>query len=210
MIHATSMLGFHRFDSAGNVFSSTYTDRAGRGKYEIQKFDKDLKFVKTLASRDWVAPQFFQLGDPFQITGKDEIIYGHSEVYEINVYDDAGDLIKIISKDFSRERIPQEEKSVVTKKGVMPGVFDEIPDYYAPYHYFEVDEEGRIIVLQRYRLTGDRKSIFDVFDPEGRYLASFSLNPYKSSLWANKRLYTIEEDTEGLPIVRVRTVVWKH
>jgi hypothetical protein len=47
-----------------------------------------------------------------------------------------------------------------------------------------------------------------VFDPEGKYIARFTLK-YWAIVWKKQKLYTIEEDEEGYQIVKRYSVGWK-
>jgi hypothetical protein len=73
------------------------------------------------------------------------------------------------------------------------------------------DDLGRIIVHAYSEFAADpsykTESHFDIFDKDGRYLASFSY-PFKTliekpMLWKAGKFYTVEQDEEGyLSIVR--------
>ena len=83
------------------------------------------------------------------------------------------------------------------------------PEYYEPFYRFYIDEEGRIIVNTHYRLVGDKENAFDILSPEGKFLATIQLKYFSTCLWANKRLYAVEEDEGGFPVVKVYRVIWK-
>jgi hypothetical protein len=73
------------------------------------------------------------------------------------------------------------------------------------------DDSGRIFVLSHSGIADDpsqaRKTVFDVFDQEGRYIAiirhQFKALIEKPMLWNGGKFYTVEQDEAGfLYIVR--------
>jgi hypothetical protein len=204
-----NLSGPFKFDSHGDLFDFVFAQANGRRAYQLTKIDAQLQPIKILASVDWVPPQYFQAGHFFVRTVNDQIALGRSERYQIDVFDDAGNLLRKIRRDQNAEKIPKEERDAVSSARGMQGMFDKMPEYYAPYYMLYSDEQGRIIVHTRYQLTGKKEWTYDVFSPEGKFFATFRLKPAKFLWWANQRLYTIEENEEGFPMIRVRRVIWK-
>jgi len=86
------------------------------------------------------------------------------------------------------------------------------PDHCPAIFGLAVDETGRI-------LTGTFESpdpqqdyyFFDVFDPEGRYIARFpvELSDFRIPVvWKKGRLYAISKDLEGYPVIKRYRVTW--
>jgi hypothetical protein len=69
----------------------------------------------------------------------------------------------------------------------------------------QVDSEGRI-----YALDGKDCAI-KVFDPDGRFVAQFSLGPEEFSMQARagKLLTLVREDVEGIPLIKRYAIVWE-
>ena len=72
------------------------------------------------------------------------------------------------------------------------------------------DDSGRIFVLSFSGIAEDpskeRKTVFDVFDQEGRYIAMIR-HPFKALiekpiLWKDGKFYTVEQDEAGFPYYR--------
>jgi hypothetical protein len=211
-LSSKSALANMQIDSEGNVFALAFVIRDGQGKYELQKFDPNLNYLKTLISCDrspyWCC---FIAGPTFAITNKDLIVYGHPEKYELKIFDNEGRLIQKIQKNHNPVRIPKEETESAAK--TIPSAMSTInvvwPEYYEPFYKLYIDEEGRIIVNTHYRLVGNKEKTFDVFSSDGKFLTTINLNYFSTCLWTNGRLYALEEDDDGFPIVRVYRVIWK-
>jgi hypothetical protein len=195
-----------KVDSRGNIFAVCAAYRDGQTRYEVQKFDPNLKYLRTFASHNWTKPSYFASQATFTITKADLVVYGNPETYELKIFNNDGKLLRRILKEKKLVRIPREEIEIVAR---LPKVDDKLPEYYMPFYFFYVDEEGRIIVYAHGKLGGNRERTFDIFSPEGKFLATISLGYHTACLWANRRLYAIEEDKDGLPIVKAYRVMWK-
>ncbi len=205
--------GDMQIDSKGNIFLIVVAFRDGQRRRELQKFDSNLKYIKTFDYMDSPMERevaFFKAAPSFAILKGDLIAYGSPEKdYEIKIYNNEGILIKRILREFSHDKIPQKEIEFANK-GVSKKLEIYIPEYYSPYYKIFGDSEGRIITLRRYKLIENVVS-YDVFSPEGKYLTTKTLKAdfYEyGCLWRNNKLYVMGEDEEGLPIVRVYRIKW--
>lgn len=88
------------------------------------------------------------------------------------------------------------------------GTWDGLPEYYAPCYNVQTDEVGRILVKTRSKITGIKECVYDVFNSEGRFLATVNLKNAGFRLWANQRLYAIEEDNDGFWVVKAYRIKW--
>jgi len=211
MLHADCSLAALRFDSAGNVYAFTAVLEADRARYELRKFDPGLKFIRVMASygRAFVICCFIEEAH-FTVTNDDHVIYGFAKDYELKVFDDQGRLIRRILKDHRPAKIPSDEiESLKRRHKSLPPEYYVWPKYYPPFSGFWLDEEGRIIVRTRPSMEKDDEGVFDVFSPEGKFMATFRMKDSHHCLWANKRLYAVDEDENGYPFVRVSRVNWK-
>ncbi|MEN6311628.1 MAG: hypothetical protein ABFD80_08855, partial [Acidobacteriota bacterium] len=95
-------------------------------------------------------------------------------------------------------------------KGVPPGMDVFIPEYYAPFYHVISNGQGRIITLARVYYEKNIY-IFDVFGSDGKYLETKEFKPGHKVLcfyWHKNKLYTVEEDEEGMLALMVYDVTW--
>jgi hypothetical protein len=83
-----------------------------------------------------------------------------------------------------------------------------VPKSHTGFYYFRVDEEGRIFVRTWEKTKDKRGYFYDVFDPEGKYIAKIPLSGYLK-LWVKGKLYTAEETEDGFPVIKRYNVIWK-
>lgn len=208
---ATFPIAIMSSDSRGNIYCSVPLLRYGEIKFELRKYDQSLENYTLIHSTDWAKNEGFQLFTRpllgFFIDYQDRLVYGSPRGYELRVVDDRGVMQKMIKKAFTPLPIPKAEIEFA-KKGFPADVHLAIPDHYAPFYALYGDDEGRIIVETCVHITGDKEHFFDVFDSAGKYVAVVTLGPHRECLWKNQRLYMIEEDDEGLPVIGVYSVDW--
>ena len=145
----------------------------------------------------------------FQIDKDDNIVYGFPETYEIQVLNPEGEILKRIFKDYDPVEISEEEKVEASKE--YPKEFDfrvVFLKHYPPFRTFSVDDEGRIIVQAWDRHENKLRYVYDVFDPEGYYVAKFNLET-RPFLWKKGKMYGIAEDEEGYQSVKRFRVIWE-
>lgn len=209
----TSSFSGLSFDSTGDAFGITLTHAdINQPIYELQKYNAELKYQKTIASqKKRPSLHFLSMDVPiFKMTKDDRIIYGFPETYEFKVFHNDGALIGKIRKEHRLLPVPKEEREHILKKYPF-GVFEPpLREFYEPYFSLDLDEKGRMFVGIRQTLTGNTDITYDVFGSDGKFLTTINLPDNHQCLWANKRLYTIEEDEDGLPIIKVRRVNWQY
>lgn len=196
-----------KINSMGNYLVKTYDFDLSHGRYatELKLHSSNLEFIRTIAKdkfRSTEAP--LQPGMASKFLPSDLIICGFRESYEFQILDSEGRTIRKVTKDYVPIKISEEEK----KKRELPQS-SELPRYFPAFQDFSVDEEGRIFVQTYERQIDENKFYYDIFDPEGRYLAKIPLkmNPL---FWKKRKLYTIEEDEEGFQRVKRYKVTWKY
>lgn len=201
-------------DSQGSIYVmiATINMEKGTSSFELKKFDSNLNFLITVASvpgfkagepPDPFIPLFFWKTD-----GNDNIIYGYQKNFEFLVFNPEGKLIKKIVKEHTPVKIKEEEKEESPGDSLPPLKY-ALSGFYTAFFTFSLDEEGRIIV-QAWEKTEDREQhYYDVFDPEGRYIARVSFR-FRPQIWKNHKLYTIEEDEEGFQMVKRYKVTWRY
>jgi hypothetical protein len=200
-------------DSQGNIIAGFVVPEGEELKYELTKFDSDLNPVFTVTTYPLLsrlnsnAIQYFEQTRTtnlvWNVNEQDQIIWGHMGKYELFVHDPDGKLIKKIVRDYDGIEITNREKEKLLKDwlGDTPipsNVNFEFPDVYPPFIRFSCDDEGRIYV-QTYDKTEDGEAdYYDVFDPEGKYIARFSLK-YWAIVWKK----------DGFQVVKRYHVSWK-
>jgi hypothetical protein len=201
-------------DSQSSIYVMTGTINMEKGTslYELKKFDPNLNFLNTVASIP--GPKAGEPFDPFipvfhwKICRDDNIIYGYQKNYEFLVFNPEGKLIKKIVKEHTPVKIAEEEKEESPGDSLPPLKY-ALSDFHTAFFTFSLDDEGRIIV-QTWEKTEDRERYYyDVFDPEGRYIAKACFK-FRPQVWKKHKLYTIEEDEEGFQRIKRYRVTWRY
>jgi hypothetical protein len=142
------------------------------------------------------------------IDENDNIIYGYQKNYELLVFNPEGKLIKKIVKEHTPLKITEEEKEESPGDSLPPLKY-ALSQFHTAFFTFSLDDKNRIIV-QTWEKTEDRERYYyDVFDPEGKYIAKISLK-FRPQIWKKHKLYTIEEDEEGFQMVKRYKVIWRY
>lgn len=200
-----------KIDSLGNTYATGYNFKDGREVLELNKYNSNLELIGSILSWSLAKPGLFISSAEFAISKDNNIVFGDpSDGYKIKIIDGNGEIIKIITRKHQQIRIPKKEMEfVLAQYGRFPGQ-NEMPTHYMPFWKFYVDDDGKIIVNTFVDISENKRLTFDLFNSEGKYLTTFKTEYFISCLWANHKLYTIEEDNDGFYIVRVRRVDWKY
>ena len=200
-------------DSSGKIVGEVYLQRI----FALKKFNSDFEPIFTIESfeREKI-PLLESLSPKFHycISKRDEIIWGHSGEYVINILSFDGKLIKKIIKDFEFIRIKDEEYSeqVERKFGGRPIPLEfeqELPKFYPAFKSLSVDEKGRLFVCTFKKMSEGKEIYYDVFNSDGKYIAEISLRA-KPQVWKSGNLYTIEADEDGYQYVKRYKVTWNY
>ena len=133
----------------------------------------------------------------------DFIVCGLRETYEFQILDSDGEIVRKVSRDYVPIEITEAER---VKRQLPQSV--KLPRYFPAFQDFTVDENGRIYAQTFERQLDGDGFYYDVFDPEGKFIAKIRLNSLPQ-YWKNGRMYTIEEDEEGFQYVKRYKVTWK-
>jgi len=178
--------------------------------YEIRKFDENFQFQKIIRTCPTPSPGKINPFHPifyFQIDKDDNIVYGFPETYEIQILNPEGEILKRILKDYEPVEISEAEKEEASKEYTED--FNVVfLKHYPPFRTFSVDDEGRVIVQVWDRHEGKLRFAYDVFGPEGYYVAKFYLKT-RPFLWKKGKMYGIAEDEEGYPSIKRFRVIWE-
>jgi hypothetical protein len=205
-------------DSKSNIVARLGTFMPDRVSYVLAKLDPSLKQLFPVFSYDVDnLPDIYNVYPPdcFWAVGRDDnIIWGYSDKYELNILNKDGRLVRRIIRDYAPVKTTDEEKRDWIKfafgnKGVPPDVKVNWPSHHNAFHSFIVDDSGRIIVETYKKAVDERGVYYDVFDSEGRYLTRLVLKTPPRAIRKDK-LYTIEEDEEGYQLVKRYSVTWGY
>lgn len=181
-------------------------------RIKLNKYDTDLNFLHILCTTP--TPSASNEGfNPFggtiyyRFDKDDRVVWGIPDHYEINIFDTTGSLVKKITKDYDPVEITEEEKKEATEE-LPESIKLKIPKYHNAFRRITTDDEGMIFVMTMERIQGSKGYYYDVFDPEGRYLAKlpFKFRPF---LIKKKKIYSITEDEDGFHIVKRYKVNWR-
>jgi len=202
-------------DSSGNIVGEVYLPGEKR-IFALKKFNSDFEPIFTIDSFEREKTPLLESISPkfhYCISKRDEIIWGHSGKYIINIHSFDGKLIKKIIKDFELIKINEEEYSeqVERKFGgrpIPPQFEQELPKSYPAFKSLTVDEKGRLFVSTFKKISEGEESYYDVFNSDGKYIAEISLRA-APRVWKSGKLYTIESDDDGFPVVKRYKVAWR-
>ena len=195
-----------KVNSKGNYFVRTldFDSATFSSATELKMYGSDLAFISIIAKdKYWSQKAPLQPSMTSKFLSSDSIICGFRESYEFQFLDSEGKIVRKVSRDYNPIEISEEEKT----KRKLPNS-SELPKYFPAFQDFSIDEEGRIYVqLFERQMDGD-KFYYDVFDPEGRYIAQVQLNALPQ-YWKKSKMYSIEVDKEGYQVVKRYKVTWK-
>jgi len=209
----TAKIGLLRIeiDSEMNMVGIAIVREEENPRYELKKFDSELNYLHSLGSSPLPSAAGF---NPFsgtllcQIDNNDQVVCGYPEDYEIEIFDKEGKLRKKIIKEYDPIEITKEEIEEVTE-GMPPDIKLSIPKYHSAYRWISIDDEDRIYVMTWERASEGEGYYYDVFDPEGKYIAKVPLKT-RPFVLKNKKLYTVEEDEEGFLFIKRYKFTWKY
>ena len=145
--------------------------------------------------------------------GGENVIWGNSREYALFIDDDSGKPVKRIYKKGNPKKVSDRDKAVMKEenKSAASGGFKLIiPESFPHFQWISVDGDMRIFVATYEKGKDKRSAFFDVFDPEGRYIANVPLpGKFWLVLWKNNKLYSVEKDDEGYPVLKRYGVQWK-
>ena len=84
-----------------------------------------------------------------------------------------------------------------------------VPRDLPPIWWVYADEDGRIYVSTWQQDPETGVSLFNIFDPEGRYLCDYRI-PGEPIVFKNGKLYAIVQDTEGIQSIKRYRMTWKY
>jgi hypothetical protein len=185
-------------------FQGQYGTNTFRSSMEVRDYNSDFTLIKTLVKdklRDADVP--LRPGMLARFPSSDLIVCGFTDSYEFQIMDSEGKIFRKILKEYDPIEISEREKE---KRGLAGE--KNVPKYFPAFQDFSMDEEGRIFAQTFERQADGNKFFYDVFDPEGKYVAKVPLNALPQ-YWKKGKMYTIEEDVQGYQYIKRYKVAWK-
>ncbi|MGA2531439.1 MAG: heparin lyase I family protein [Candidatus Aminicenantales bacterium] len=206
-----------RRDSRGNIIGMEILAPPPAGGKVIRAYGPDLRPLFDIAKEEQGARGVFDVGRPgcyCAVTTNDSIVWGDSKEYVLHVLDPGGRLVRKITKPHRSVPISSEDRETFRERysdAVRGGMRVEFRSHFPAFAGIFADDAGRIFV-KTYERFGDGKGsfYFDVFDPEGRFSARVPMtaNLDRHSVWKNGKLYTVETNSEGMPVIKRYKVSW--
>ena len=206
-----------RRDSRGNLIGMEILAPPPAGGKVIKAYGPDLRPLFDIEKEEQGTRRVFDVGRPgcyCAVTANDSIVWGDSKEYVLHVLDPGGRLVRRITKQQLSVPISSGDREMFRERysdAVRRGMKVEFRSHFPAFAGIFADDAGRIFV-KTYEHFGDGREnfYFDVFDPEGRYSAKVPMtaNLDGQSVWKNGKLYTVETNSEGIPIIKRYAVSW--
>ncbi|NPV83142.1 MAG: 6-bladed beta-propeller [Candidatus Aminicenantes bacterium] len=209
------MLMQAKMDTGGNIVGShTVMDQEPRT--ELVRFNAELEPLHTIAGIPIARNEVFNPYFPrlnFDLTPEGDVVWGITTEYEFKVVNREGKTVRRIIKKNDPEILTQQDRDKRAKElwgdqGPSADMKVEWPQHFPPVQDFILDDRGWLFVRPFVKEQKGKDVLYDVFDTEGRYVARVFLPAVARRIKAGK-LYTIEEDAEGLLHVKRYTMEWK-
>lgn len=209
--NAQEMILDPKMDSEGNIIGLKVVREESNPRYELRRYDPELsKCLNAYGSSP--LPGNPSVGfNPlialisFDLTPDDKVVFGYPEEYEIRIYGLEGQLQRKIFREYDPVKVPEKVKAEHRRKAP-PNYKLIFPEYYPAYKHLVVDDKGWIFVCT-WEQPREGEFYFDVFDPEGRYIARFALRT-DLIVVRRGRLYSLTSNDEGFQIIKCYQILW--
>jgi len=178
--------------------------------YNIVRLDEEMNAVLTLIEYPVPPPpKTFLAFFPFfyfKVLPDDNLLYGDSKDYELQIISSESRILKRIIKEY--EPIPVTKKDKEFRRRNMPKDQKvEFPSHHPAFYGFFLDDTGKIYVRTWQEPLDKERYLCDVFDSEGRYIAQIPMS-IRPQVWKKRKIYIIEEDEEGFHQIKRYQVIW--
>jgi sugar lactone lactonase YvrE len=219
-------------DRDGYLYNAVPRIVDGNFTVALVRYDSALTPLDTLFPPTWETQEYFEhrSGDNFtrtsvpytssltwRLTKEGDFWSLLTGPYELVRQNGSGDTLRVVTKPFAPVAVSGEEKDSAvarlkwfTDEG---GTVDRgrIPNTKPAALGFLVADDGHLWVSATRSDTSDVNRVFEIFDPEGRYLGNlrlpFPMLPRPAPLVRGDRIIAVTEDTDGVPyVVRARIV----
>jgi hypothetical protein len=208
-----------KLDSRGNLIGMEILAPPPVGGKILRKYDSNFTSLMEIAEEKQGQRGVIDIGKPSclcDVTSEDYVVWGNSELYELQVLNPEGKLVKKIQKKHDPVTITSRDKEIYEteySEFVKRGGKLNFRDHFPAFMDMSIDDQGRIWVktYERQDSNGDA-FLFDVFDSEGKYIAKIPIraNLNRNSVWKKGKLYTLETDDKGFQSVKRYATHWKY
>jgi len=207
-------LAFIKYLENGDAVGTRMVMDEQNPRYEVVLCRPDLKPKIALASSPMPDRSgkfaLFTSVIRWDISHGQEIVCGAGqEAYRLSIFDAGGRLIQTIHKDY--DPVPVTNLDIdrqMKQHGIQSRDEVTIPRFLPPISWVYADEDGRIFVSTWQRDPNSGIALFNIFDPEGRYLCNY-LIPGEPLVFKDGKLYTIVQDEEGIQYIKRYRMIWK-
>jgi hypothetical protein len=172
----------------------------------IRFAEKETRRIFDGSTLDLYVPQF-----RFALTGNDHIVWGFQNDYLLNISNLDGKILRKIRKDYDLIPITEADfrarlKDAFQGRSAPQNITPVHPPHYWPFSLLIADEKGRILARTPAK-SPDGKMKYDLFDEEGKFVASIGLGGF-AVRWKDDRLFVLEESPETGQVLRCLSVHW--
>jgi hypothetical protein len=218
-VSTAGRLGFvsMSMDTRGNYLGQelTVVPETSKMFYEIKKFAPDLKPLFTLDKIEFPIPlpgsgtkiNALEMISVYQFDPAGNVVYGRSAAYEIKVFGPEGKHLRTIEKEYTPEKVTQEDIDEMLERipnvGTGVNVKDLLtfPEKFPPFQNIFFDDQGRLYVRTFARGKGKGEWTVDVFDAEGKFIAQL-ITKSDLRLIKDGKAYGIEETDDGFRVIK--------
>ena len=192
---------------------------AGKMSMDVKTYDKDFNPKIKLASFEFpVSLQakinpFSAMNLLYALDGQGGLFFGSQPGYEIKVLSLEGKPRRTIGREYDPVPITKEDKDEILAlipnvSGVNVRDMIQFPEYFPPFGYFVLADEGRLLVRTYEKGRAKKEYYWDVFDAEGRFVAKVSI-AHEIRLWRDGKVYFIVENEDGYYVLKCFRARWE-
>jgi hypothetical protein len=207
-------LAFVKYLASGDAVGTRMVMDEEKPRYEVALCGPDLKPKQALAFSPMPDPstkfRLFASVVRWDIANGREIVCASGEGdYRLSVFDSEGRLVRTIFKAY--DPVPVSDQDIarqMKQHGIQSRDEITVPRSLPPISWVYADEAGRIYVSTWQRDPGSGVAVFNIFDPEGRYLCDYPI-PGEPLVFKDGKLYAIVQDDEGIQYLKRYAMSWK-
>jgi hypothetical protein len=142
-------------------------------------------------------------GFGFAVSGSRIFTGNEIRDYDILVYDHSGRLVRKIRKEYKPVPVTEEfKKQALERVNEFQRKYTYFPKLLPPFRSLFADEGGSLFVVTHEKGEGEEERMVDVFNPDGVFVARFSLNIFQgfaalTAFVKSGRLYYLREKESG-------------
>jgi hypothetical protein len=212
--NSISRLAFIKYLENGDAVGTRMVMDEKNPRYEVAIFGRNLEQKAVLASSPMPDSSgkyaLFASVIRWDISrGREIVCASGQDGYRLSIFDAAGRLIRTIDKSY--DPVPVTDLDIerqMKQHGIQSRDEVTIPRFLPPIWWVYADEAGRIFVSTWQRDPDSGIALFNIFDPEGRYLCDYPI-PGEPLVFKDGKLYAIVQDEEGIQYIKRYRMIWK-